>query len=335
MMNIARRCAPLLTTIVCLLLAMLVQPRASYAAWVDVWGTKPVLAYFVLNPQFRDQLRHDLALSDPHLAAIEQIAIRESEQLRALDRESRAIIANNTLTVEQRRAEIERIEYNDRLLATLVDGQDALVAALGSTQERALVAWIERQWAVEQQEHCVSNVSVASRTYRVFATQYAGETAGEVSLPDKCLKFANRGWADASCPISAYGRGQNYSVQLGYNGRATTSLVWDVGPWNEDDAYWLSPGDAQYRRLFGDLPQGLPEAQAAYFNGYNGGRDQFGRIVGNPGGIDLGDGVRLALGLGYLENVWLDVTYLWANDPEPVGAPLPKQRWMWLPMLRR
>jgi hypothetical protein len=106
-------------------------------------------------------------------------------------------------------------------------------------------------------------------------------------------------------------------VQLGYNGRPTTSLVWDVGPWNEDDTYWLSPADAQYRRVFPNLPQGLPEAQAAYFNGYNGGRDQFGRIVGNGGGIDLGEGVRQALGLGYLENVWLDVTYLWTNDPEP------------------
>lgn len=334
MMNTARRRAPLLATIVCLLLVVLVQPRAGHAARSDVWGTKPVLAYFMLNPQFRDQLRHDLSLRDPHLAAIEQIAIKESEQLRALARESRAIIANDALTLEQRRAEIERIDYNNRLLATLKDGQDALVAALGSTQERALVAWIERQWVVEQGEHGVSDVSVASRTYRVFATQYVGETAQEVSLPDKCLKFANRGWADASCPPSAYRRGQNYSVQLGYNGSSTTSLVWDVGPWNEDDTYWLSPGDVQYRRVFPNLPQGLPQAQAAYFNGYNGGRDQFGRIVGNPGGIDIGDGVRQALGLVYLENVWLDVTYLWTNYPGPVGAPLPPQRWMWLPMLQ-
>jgi hypothetical protein len=334
MLNTARRYAPLLALVV-YLLAVLVQPRATHALRIDVWGTKPVLAYFVLNPQFRDQLRHDLALSDLELAAIEQIAIKESEQLRVLDQESRTIIAADGLTLEQRRAEIARIGYNDRLVAMLADGQKALVAALGSTQERGLVAWIERQWVLEQQEHGVTDVSVASGTYRVFATQYAGETVYEVSLPDKCLKFANRGWADASCPVSAYGRGQTYAVQLSYNGSATTSLVLDVGPWNEDDSYWSSPGDAQYRRVFPNLPQGLPQAQAAYFNNYNGGRDQFGRIVGNPGGIDLGDGVRQALGLRYLENVWLDVTYLWTSAPASVGAPLPKQRWMWLPMLQR
>ncbi len=171
-----------------------------------------MLAYFVLTPQFRDQLRHDLGLHDLQLAAIEQIAVKESEQIRTLDRESRAIIANDALTLEQRRAEIERIEYNDRLLAVVADGQDALVAALGSTQERALVAWIERQWAVEQQEHGVSNVSVASRTYRVFPTRYAGETSPEVSLPDKCLKFANRGWASTSCPASVYKRAEVFGA---------------------------------------------------------------------------------------------------------------------------
>jgi len=324
MVNTTRRCALLLGTLLCLVLPVFVQPRSSHASRIDVWGTKPVLAYFVLNPQFRDQLRRDLALRDPQLAALQHIAIGETEQIQNLDRESRAIVTNDALSVDERRAEIERSGYNDRVLATLAQSQKALATALGNTEEQAFINWIERRWAAEQQTHGVPLVT-ASRTYRIFATQYAGETSFEVSLPDKCLKFANRGWASPSCS-AAYARGQNYSVQLDYNGRATTSLVWDVGPWNEDDSYWSGPNEAQPRRRFADLPPGLPEAQAAYFNNYNGGRDQFGRIVGNPAGIDLGEGVRQALGLAYLENTWIDVTYLWTSGgstPPPPPAPTP------------
>ena len=64
--------------------------------------------------------------------------------------------------------------------------------------------------------------------------------------------------------------------------------VWDVGPWNTKDDYW---NPSATREMWKDLPQGKPEAQAAYQNGYNGGKDQFGRTVANPAGIDLADGV--------------------------------------------
>lgn len=52
--------------------------------------------------------------------------------------------------------------------------------------------------------------------------------------------------------------------------------------------------------MFTDLPQGISEAQAAYFNDYNDGKDQFGRIVTNPAGIDLTPAVAADLGLAYL-----------------------------------
>jgi len=54
----------------------------------------------------------------------------------------------------------------------------------------------------------------------------------------------------------------------------------------------------------------LPDkAEYAYFYGYNGGRDQFGRIVTNPSSVDLTPSVAAALGLGYLQNSWLRVYY--------------------------
>jgi hypothetical protein len=59
--------------------------------------------------------------------------------------------------------------------------------------------------------------------------------------------------------------------------------------------------------VFGDLPTGLPEAEAAFFDGYNGGNDQFGRPVLNPAGVDLTPEAAARLGLDPLENAWVEL----------------------------
>ena len=102
----------------------------------------------------------------------------------------------------------------------------------------------------------------------------------------------------------------------------------DVGPWNLEDNFWAGPGSPRPRRQYNDLPRGTPEAQAAFYNGYNtvpncisletgqpsgkaGGADQFGRCVLNPAGIDLSIEAAKRLGLGNLENAWVTVSFLW------------------------
>lgn len=99
--------------------------------------------------------------------------------------------------------------------------------------------------------------------------------------------------------------GNEYQVKVCYQGQCETAPVWDVGPWNTRDDYW-NPSDV--RETFSDLPQGLPEAQAAYQDGYNNGQDEFGRTVLNPAGIDLADGTFWD-GLGMTDNDWVDVTF--------------------------
>ncbi|HVQ94422.1 MAG TPA: peptidoglycan-binding protein [Mycobacteriales bacterium] len=93
------------------------------------------------------------------------------------------------------------------------------------------------------------------------------------------------------------------------NGRCETAPVWDVGPWNTTDDYW---NPSSQRQRWQDLPQGRPEAQAAFQSGYNGGKDEFGRTVANPAGIDLADGTFWD-GLGMTNNGFVDVTYLWTT----------------------
>jgi hypothetical protein len=109
--------------------------------------------------------------------------------------------------------------------------------------------------------------------------------------------------------LSGNGSG-TYSVKVCTATRCAFEPVWDVGPWNTKDDYW---NPSATREMWKDLPQGKPEAQAAYQDGYNGGRDQFGRTVLNPAGIDLADGTFWDA-LALTNNSWVDVTYLWTGD---------------------
>jgi hypothetical protein len=174
-------------------------------------------------------------------------------------------------------------------------------------------------------------------TYRVYATRYDPNTPGsvEVAVPDKCAKFAALKLTGA---LSSAGCASGYRTDLDYravvtrdDGKTATIPVKDVGPWNEDDPYWAGPGSPRPRRRFADLPRGVPEAQAAFYNGYNtasncislstgqpsgkpGGADQFGRCVLNPAGIDLS--TEAAKVLGMADNGWVTVSFLW----EPVNS---------------
>ncbi|MFC8226499.1 hypothetical protein [Streptomyces sp. NPDC057287] len=114
--------------------------------------------------------------------------------------------------------------------------------------------------------------------------------------------------------LSPKGSGQ-YSVRVCGPVRCETAPVWDVGPWNTRDDYW---NPSSVRESFKDLPQGRPEAQAAYQNGYNGGLDGSGRRVLNPAGIDLADGTFYNVGLN--NNGWVTVTYLWTGTGAPTKS---------------
>lgn len=83
----------------------------------------------------------------------------------------------------------------------------------------------------------------------------------------------------------------------------------EVGPWNENDNYWDSATGSNPRRKFTDLPLGRPEAEAAYLDNYNSGKDEFGRVVTNPAGIDLTPDVAAQIGLAPRENAWVEVHY--------------------------
>lgn len=152
----------------------------------------------------------------------------------------------------------------------------------------------------------VARVSAAFSS-KVFATReglVGGRTAnGHV--------IVQRDWFAALPSVRGLAdRGSgNRSVKVchGGNGRCVFLPVWDVGPWNTQDDFWN-----HRRQMFKGLPRGKPAAQAAYRDGFHSAKDEFGRRVANPAGIDLADGAFWD-GLGLTDNSWVDVTYLWTG----------------------
>lgn len=144
-------------------------------------------------------------------------------------------------------------------------------------------------------------------TYRVYATRegMVGSTTANGHLIKPHDRFVALPCGDV---LSKDGR-TDFSVRLSYKGRTAVAPVWDVGPWNHDDNYW-----EPIRNLGIDLPLGMPQAQMAYYDNYNDGKDQKGRLVLSPAGIDLADGTFWD-DLGMTGNDWVDVTFLWLDEP--------------------
>ncbi|CAN5814921.1 hypothetical protein BH23CHL2_BH23CHL2_34710 [soil metagenome] len=147
----------------------------------------------------------------------------------------------------------------------------------------------------------------ATNTFRVYAHRegLVGYTTanGHVIQPNDFF-VALPCW----CSLSSKG-GNEFEVRLTYKDTSIVVPVWDVGPWNTEDNYWDPPEE----RHFKGLPQGVPAAEAAYFDNYNNGLDGFDREVRSPVGIDIGDGAFYALGL--TDSAWIDVTFLWLEEP--------------------
>ncbi|MFI9813155.1 hypothetical protein [Saccharothrix variisporea] len=173
----------------------------------------------------------------------------------------------------------------------------------------------------EKQSPEVRELTLTASTTKTFTTQAAGLSyriyatreglVGGTTANGHVIKSRDHFVALPSRRGLAANNSGTYSVRVcASNGRCEWAPVWDVGPWNTKDDYW---NPSSTREMWKDLPQGKPEAQAAYQDGYNGGKDQFGRTVANPAGIDLADGTFWD-GLQLADNSWVTVTYQWTGS---------------------
>jgi len=256
---------------------------------------KPVLSVILDTDGRVDELAHELDLTDTEVDALWRIATDE----RLFDRD---------------------LHQQD----VAVTDWNAAVAARAARSHAELQLLMGPRWTGFLDELQVMFDTDAARTgpappsgsrdcltYEVYGTQYNANTSWEVAIPDWCVKFANLGWSNESGYHLS-----DYEVYLDRAGYTLTIWVGDVGPWNIDDNYWNAATGPRPRRMWTDLPQGYPEAEAAYYDGYNGGLDQYGRTVTNPAALDQAIDVAAAMGLAYLANDWITVTWLWECTPD-------------------
>ncbi len=287
--------------------------RAGETADEPIWGRKPVLAYFALTGRLAEDMRAGARLDADQFELVQSIARRESDAFKRLAESSGQIIQDESLSISEKRVRIEQSGYRLQVAQIITGGQIELKAALGVDTYDRLVDWIEARWQLERAAHGDAQLSVTpagKRKVTVYATHYDSNGSYAVALPDKCLKFANGG--SSICNGSGFSTGQAYSVRLSYD-QSVVVQAFDSGPWNVDDNFWTRLDDPQPRRLFTDLPMGMPAAQAAYFDDYNDGKDQFGRTVTAPFALDLGDHVGSDIGLNPGMNDWVEVTFRWTD----------------------
>ena len=301
-----------------------------------VWGRKPVLVYLALTPSIAPHMQAQARLTPAQVLVVQAAARWEQKQLQALEQASLPVIQDPGLSLEEKRARIAALGYNRRVVEIIQTSRQRLGRALDPAAYARLAAWAEARWQVEVRLHgetalvrqppagvpgalpaAPPRAPAALRTYRVYATRYNSGGAYTVALPDKCVKFSNAG--NSLCESDGYLPNQGYSVFMSYQ-KSASAVVGESGPWNVDDNYWAGLGDPQPRRMFADLATGMPEAQAAFFNGYNGGADQFGRTVSAPYGIDLARQVSIDIGLQPGVNDWIDVSFMWTEGWEAGGT---------------
>jgi hypothetical protein len=295
------------------------SPKASLAFNNTAWISKPLLSHYLLSTEVADQIQSELDFSERTISSLIAIAQVQERQLQALDLQGERLIANPGLSMEQKKDLLQEFVFNQKFDDILSSSQDQVQQLLKPAEYSRLVAWLEEHWLREQLGSLEPAAKKYPRSFEVYATRYEAGDKYIVALPDKCVKFANNG--SLLCN-SGYQYGQNYSVAISYKGKIVVATVAESGPWNIDDNYWSKLSDPQPRRMFADLPLGIPAAQAAYFNGYNGGLDQFGRKVISPVAIDISYAVAKDLGLPSGNNKVM-VSFLWTEgwDSTAVDSP--------------
>jgi hypothetical protein len=197
-------------------------------------------------------------------------------------------------------------------------GAAVLPAEVSTVQVRVAVADPKSavtgvRLVADQAPQTLAAAAATALTYKVFGTR-EGLTGGTTANGHVITSRDHFVALPSGRGLAPKGTG-DYTVRVCKtdNSRCEYAPVWDVGPWNTKDDYWNAS-----RQMWTDLPQGKPEAQAAYVDGYNGGKDEFGRKVANPAGVDLGDGVFYD-GLQMSDNGYVNVTYLWTGSG-PTGV---------------
>jgi hypothetical protein len=273
----------------------------EYSAYAD--PEKPVISVILSDEGNVEDFQREFGLGSEEMENVLAAVRRENRALVREYSESEQIVESNAgLPDEQTRGKIAASDYDERIKAAVAQTKSTIENQLPESRRPELEAWVNAKFAQAEQD--LSGGSASARRFgtargrgvscKVFATQYNGYTRYEVALPHRRLK--ERG---------------GFRISIRRGGHRARAPVKEVGPWNIRDDYWQP---RRRRDMWRNLPRCKPEAQAAYFHNYHRGRDQFGREVLNPAGVDLTPRVAYRLGLKRYQNAWVYVRYPRVRD---------------------
>jgi hypothetical protein len=245
----------------------------SYSAYDD--PQKPVLSFVLSDDRNVEDLQREFGLSDERVREILAV-VRDEDS--ALDKEyeesERIVEASQGASEAKIKEKIAGSDFDEKVKRAVARTKSEVEGLLPDGRARDLEPWVNERWRTETATYEVESEA----TYRasstgyscgVYASYYTGNTRYEVALPHKKVKFSG-----------------GHRVRITDVGKGTRARapVKETGPWNIRDNYWRASRD---RSMWRDLPRCMPEAEAAFFDNYNGGKDQFGRVVRNPAGLDM------------------------------------------------
>jgi hypothetical protein len=271
----------------------------EYSAYSD--PKKTAIAVILSEKQNIDQFEEHFGLSEGQVDDVLAATRRENRALaREFGESERVLAANKDLSKKELKKKIAASDYDEKVAAAVARTKRKVEAILPEDQSADLEAWVDEQW--DQEVRDASSETYTASSYHpnglrcnVFATQYTGHTRHEVALPHRRLKF---------------GRQPGVKIRRVSGGPRVWAKTKEVGPWNTYDNYWAR---RKHRTMWKSVPRCKPEAQVAYYKNFNGGKDEFGRKVLNPAGIDVTRSVARNLGLKRYQNAWVYVRFPWVH----------------------
>jgi hypothetical protein len=268
---------------------------------------KPVIAVILSEQQNVDEFKAHFGLTGGQVDAVLAATSLENRILAQEYGESeRVIAANKELRKREIAKRIAASDYDEKVAAAVAGTKKKIEAIVPEDQSADLEGWVDEQWNEEVQAASTEDYTATSESYmvsslskgvrcKVFATQYIGYTEREVALPHRNLKL---------------GRQPRVRIWRVSGGPSVGPRVKEVGPWNTYDNYWVRNKD---RTMYERVPRCKPQAQVAYYQNFNKGKDEFGRKVLNPAGVDLTPDVARSMGLKKYQNAWVWVRFPWVH----------------------
>jgi hypothetical protein len=277
----------------------------EYSAYAD--PKKPTIAVILSEQQNVDEFKAHFGLSDGQVDDVLTATRHENRILAQEFGESEILLAaNKGLPKRVIAKKIAASDYDEKIAAAVARTKKRIGAIVPEDQSAELESWVDEQWNQEVQAASTEVYTVSSENdtdsdygkgirCKVFATQYTGYTKREVALPHRNLKF---------------GRQPRIRIWRVGDGPSVGPKVKEVGPWNTYDNYWMREKD---RTMYKRVPRCKPEAQVAYYQNFNKGKDEFGREVLNPAGVDVTPDVARSMGLKKYQNAWVYVRFPWVH----------------------